>query len=107
MFQRKSLTVSTCLAVLLFCLSSSFYCPPVSAQTGESLAELKQRILDLTKQTRYTEALPLLEKIVVAEPNNSEMHFYLGFALIAQANNTRAAAQPRARPYACALAPRS
>jgi tetratricopeptide (TPR) repeat protein len=96
MFHPKSLRVSTCLAVLLFCLSTSFHCPPVKAQTGESIEELKQKVLDLTKQTRYTEALPLLEKIVVAEPDNAEMHFYLGFALIAQATNTKDPAQGKA-----------
>jgi tetratricopeptide (TPR) repeat protein len=96
MFCPKLLTVSTCLAVILFGLSSSFYCSPASAQTGESIKELKEKVLDLTKQTRYTEALPLLEKIVVAEPDNAEMRFYLGFALIAQANNTRDEVQRKA-----------
>jgi tetratricopeptide (TPR) repeat protein len=87
MFRPKSLTVSTCLAVLLICVSSSLYCPQVAAQTNESIAKLKQQALDLTKQTKYTEALPLLEKIVTAEPENAEMQFYLGFALVAQAAN--------------------
>lgn len=96
MFHPKVLKVSTCLAVILFCLSSSFYCSPASAQTSESIKELKQKVLDLTKQTRYTEALPLLEKIVVAEPDNAEMRFYLGFALVAQATNTRDEVQRKA-----------
>jgi len=95
MFHSKSLTVSTCLAVILFCLSSGFFCSPASAQTGENIAELKQKVLDLTKQTRYTEALPLLEKVVAAEPDNAEMHFLLAFALIAQANNTKDEATQR------------
>jgi tetratricopeptide (TPR) repeat protein len=94
--QRKSLTAINCLAVLLFCLSSSFYGAPISPQTGESIAELKERVLDLVKQTNYTDALPLLEKIVVAEPGNAEMHFYLGFALIAQASNTKDPTQRKA-----------
>jgi tetratricopeptide (TPR) repeat protein len=45
------------------------------------------------KQTKYTEALPLLEKIVVAEPDDADMQLYLGFALIGQANATKDAAQ--------------
>ena len=93
MFQPKSLRVATCLAIMLFWLSSSFYCSNVSAQTGESLAELKAKVFELTEQTKYLEALPLLEKLVVAEPNNAQNHFYLGFALIAHANNTRDADQ--------------
>ena len=95
MSQRKPRTGAAQVSILLFCLLSC-YCPPISAQTGESIAELKQKVFDLAKQTKYTEALPLLEKIIVAEPNNSEMHFYLGFALIAQANTTRDAAQRKA-----------
>ena len=96
MLQRKSLTIVTCFAVLLFCLSSGFYCHSASAQTSESVEELKQKVLELTKQTKYTEALPLLEKIVVAEPDNAEMRFYHGFALIAQANSTRDEVQRKA-----------
>ena len=93
MFQRQSLTVVTCLAIIVFCLGASFYCAKVSAQTGESIAEMKQKIRELTSQNKYTEALPLLEKLVVAEPNNAQTQFYLGFALIAKANNTNDAAQ--------------
>src|SRR6266498_513823 len=96
MFGPKSLTVSTCLAVLLICLSSSLYYSPVAAQTSESIAKLKQHAIDLTKQTKYTEALPLLEKIVTAEPENAEMQFYLGFALVAQAANTSDEVQRKA-----------
>ena len=87
MLQRQYLTAKACVAVLLFCVFS--YCSPVSAQTGDSITDLKAKVLDLTRQTKYTEALPLLEKIVVAEPNSAEMQFYLGFALVAQAMNTK------------------
>ena len=96
MFHRQSLRVATCLVILVFCLSSSFYCSLVSAQTGETIAEMKAKVLDLTSQTKYTEALPLLEKIVAAEPDNAQMHFYLGFALIGQANSTKDIAEARA-----------
>ena len=94
MLQRQYLTATTCVAVLLFCVFS--YCSPVSGQTGDSIADLKAKVLDLTRQTKYTEALPLLEKIVVAEPNNAEMQFYLGFALVAQAMNTKEEPQRKA-----------
>ncbi len=96
MFHRQYLSVATCLVVLLVCLSGSFYRPPVYAQTGETIEELKVKVRELTKQTKYTEALPLLEKIVAAEPNNAEMQLLLGFALIAQVNNTKDAAQGKA-----------
>jgi tetratricopeptide (TPR) repeat protein len=89
MFYLKSLRVARCLAVALFCLSSSFYCSTVTAQNGESVEKLKAKVFELTEQTKYLEALPLLEKLVVAEPDNAQMHFYLGFSLIAHANNTK------------------
>jgi len=84
MLHHKTLPVI--FVVLLLSLSS--FCFIGYAQTDSNLQELKQRVAELTKQTRYTEALPLLEKIVAAEPNNAEMNFYLGFALFAQSNVT-------------------
>lgn len=84
MLKRK--TSHSGFAVLF--LSLSIFCFSGQAQTDTNLKELKQKVVELTKQTRYTEALPLLEKIVAAEPNNAEMVFQLGFALVAQANTT-------------------
>ena len=96
MLQQKSLRIVACLAVLLFCLTGSFNCLTVSAQTGESIAEAKEKATELMRQTRYTEALPLLERVVIAEPNNAKMQFYLGSALIGQAINTKGAAERKA-----------
>lgn len=95
MSHKILLTLVTCCAVALLFLSSSTFCLPASAQSTEDIAAMKQTVSVLVKQTKYTEALPLLEKIVVAEPGNAYMHFYLGFALIAEGLNTKAAA-PRA-----------
>src|SRR5256885_14924692 len=89
MWQRSLRPLVARLAILFFCLSPVLYSAETQAQTTESTAELRQRILDLTAQTKYVAALPLLEKFVAAEPNDAEMRFQLGFALIAQANNTR------------------
>jgi tetratricopeptide (TPR) repeat protein len=75
-------------AVLLLCLFAISVHSAIYAQAGDSIPELKQKVIDLKSQQRYTEMLPLLEKIVRAEPDNAEMNFYLGFALIAEANNT-------------------
>jgi tetratricopeptide (TPR) repeat protein len=41
------------------------------------------------KQTKYTEALPILEKISTLQPNDGETQFFLGFALIGQAINIK------------------
>lgn len=73
--------------VVLF-LSLSSFCLSGYAQTDTTLEELKKKVTELARQTRYTEALPLLEKVVAAEPKNAEMVFQLGFALVAQANAT-------------------
>ncbi|HEU4387094.1 MAG TPA: tetratricopeptide repeat protein [Blastocatellia bacterium] len=77
--------------VLSLLLSSLCFCwtPALCAQTGESLQELRQKAEELTKQQKYTEALPVLEKLAQAEPDNARTLFLLGFALIAQANVTK------------------
>ena len=101
MSQRNALKV----AILLACWACLFSCyaPATShAQSGDNLAELKKKVRDLTEQTKYTEALPLLEKLAALEPGNAETHFYLGFALVGQANATvdvqdRKALRARAR----------
>lgn len=89
MFQRNFIKTAAHCALLVFCLATIG--PPLKsyAQTGESVPELQQKTAELMKQQKYTEALPLLEKLVIAEPKDPEAHFYLGFALIAQANNTK------------------
>ena len=61
---------------------------PTQAQT-EGTAELKQRAGELIKENKFTEALPLLEKLAAAEPNNGETQFYLAFALLGQSTNTK------------------
>jgi tetratricopeptide (TPR) repeat protein len=41
------------------------------------------------KASKFTEALPLLEKLATVEPDNAEIQFDLGSALIGQAANTK------------------
>lgn len=79
------------MALSIFCVTKALH-----AQTGESIVELKQKVEALIKQQKYTEALPVLERLVVAEPDNAQTHFYLGFALLAQANNTKDSATRQA-----------
>jgi tetratricopeptide (TPR) repeat protein len=54
------------------------------AKNEPTLAEMKQRVPDLIRQQRFGEALPLLEKLVAAEPDNPEWNASLGFAILAQ-----------------------
>lgn len=78
--------------VLLFALLLLTLSLPTYAQGGEDIEAMKQKAAELLKQTKYTEALPLLEKIAAVEPDDAQTQFYLGFALIGQANNTKDAA---------------
>ena len=63
--------------------------PATQAQTDQSVNDLKRQASALMKENKYTEALPILEKIATLEPNDGETQFYLGFALIGQAANTK------------------
>lgn len=72
-------TASSLIAVALFV-------SVLLAQTTDNPQELKRQITELMKQYEYVQALPLLEKIVVLEPSDAEMHMYLGFALLAKTN---------------------
>ena len=82
MSHRKLLV--TLLALL--CLSFAIVSP---TQAQEGTADLKRRASGLLKENNFTEALPLLEKIAAAEPNDGETQFYLAFALLGQAKNTK------------------
>jgi tetratricopeptide (TPR) repeat protein len=81
---------------LLLCLlpAAPLAAAAVQPQTGQSVGEMEQKVAELIQQQKYTEALPLLEKLAVAEPDKASIQFYLGFALIAQSKNT---AEPAAR----------
>src|SRR5215204_2638769 len=83
--------------VLIFTLILLVLSLPAYAQGGgEDLGAIKQKAAELLKQTKYTEALPLLEKIAAAEPDDAQTQFFLGFALIGQANNTKEPATRKA-----------
>lgn len=86
------------LLLAFFALSFSFVARPyeISAQTADNLQALRKQVSELLEQEKYVEALPILEKIIVADPTDAEGHFYLGFALLAQTNSLkdRAARKP-------------
>lgn len=86
MSHRKLLVALLALLVLSVANAS-----PTQAQS-QSTAELKQQAGELMNQNKFTEALPLLEKLAAAEPNNGETQFYLAFALLGQSKNTNDAA---------------
>ena len=83
MSHRKLLVALLTLIFLSVAIAS-----PTQAQT-EGTAELKRQANALLKENKYTEALPILEKIAAAEPNDGETQFFLAFGLIGQAKNTK------------------
>jgi len=80
-FQRVLVGLASAIFVALAVASTIF--------AQDNIDEMKAKAVDLIKQQRYTEALPILEKVVAVQPNDPDVQFHLGFALIAQANNTK------------------
>lgn len=59
----------------------------LAAQT-ENLTEMRAKVVALLQKDNVTDALPLLEKIAQADPEDADTQFYLGFALLAKAVNS-------------------
>jgi tetratricopeptide (TPR) repeat protein len=76
------------LCLTIFALSL-FAFPSAANAQNESLNETKAKAADLLKNNNIIEALPLLEKIAQAEPNDADTQFFLGFALIGKAINVK------------------
>lgn len=74
------LTVFT-LSILVF--------PASSAAQTENLTEMRAKVAALLQKDNVTDALPLLEKIAQADPEDAETQFYLGFALLAKSVNSK------------------
>jgi tetratricopeptide (TPR) repeat protein len=89
MSQRALLSTLIVLVLISFSITTQ-------AQTNENVIELRRQASELMKQTKYTEALPLLEKIATLQPDDGETQFFLGFALIGQATITKDAATRKA-----------
>ena len=95
MCHRNPPKVASLIALFVFFLVSAG-APSVNGQADESHEQLKQRALALIEQVKYTEALPMLEKIVAVEPKNARMQFFLGFALQGEAHQVKDDAARRA-----------
>lgn len=93
MFKRKFQVFVACPTLLSFGILTPGQASCGAAQTGKSLDAIKHEASGLMKQQTYTEALPLLEQIVAAEPDNAESQSYLGFASIPKPNVTTDEAQ--------------
>jgi tetratricopeptide (TPR) repeat protein len=82
------------LHLLVFAAVASFAVAPVAAQSGRdggSDATTTKpgndtaKVLELFKQKRFAEAVPYLERMVNAEPNDSDLRFLYGFSLFMKA----------------------
>lgn len=66
----------------------------VAAQTNQDeVNKLRIKAGALMEQQRYVDALPILEQIVIADPEDGTAHFYLGFAILAKSAQTADAAE--------------
>jgi len=83
-------------ALLVLVLSSALLSAGLHAQSSETAQDLKQRADALFKQNNYLDALPLLEKLVVATPDDPDVHFSIGFSLLAKAQVTKDASERKA-----------
>lgn len=70
-------------AFVLFAFLVSFAALSAQAQT-ENLESVKNKAAALIQQGNYVEALPLLERISISEPENADNMFFLGAALLAK-----------------------
>ena len=64
----------------------------VNAQRPDNISELHKKADALVEQGNYVAALPILQKLNVAEPKNPSVQFQLGFAYLSKAqlsNNVR------------------
>ena len=90
----------------IFCLAFSFALVAQekrpSAQEPAGIYEMeKGRALELLRASRFADALPVLEKLALAQPNDGETQFLLGFAKLANARTiTDQAARQRERAQA-------
>jgi tetratricopeptide (TPR) repeat protein len=82
-------------ATLLFSLLLVFPSLALRAQSQDKVGELRQKAAALIKETRYTEAVPILEKIVAAEPDDADGHFFLASALLGLVANSKDAAEKK------------
>ena len=101
--RRTSLVVPVVIVfvVVLFAPAAGLYAQGVTNYEAE-----KQRAVKLLENSKATEALPILERLTQSNPEDGQAMFYLGFAILAQAQtltDTNARKQSRIRVRAAML----
>ena len=56
------------------------------AQSDADLDKTRERAFKLIKEQKFVDALPLLERLSIERPDDAQVFFYLGFALMGKAN---------------------
>lgn len=85
MVQTDLVRIAARCALIVLCLAA-FGSPALThAQEGEDVPRQKRKVNELLQQQKYVEALPILQELAIAEPENADTQFFLGFALIAKA----------------------
>ncbi len=89
-------TLRTIVCVALFLAA----CVSLNAQTDEEIVQATAKAMALIEQQRFAEAIPHLEIVVKAMPDNPQIRFFYGWSLLAkskQVNNTEEAKQLSAK----------
>ncbi len=83
MFNHSLTAKRIFLNIFLAAIAALFFLAPVSAIAGTQDPAERQRALDLYESNNFAAALPLLEKLAIANPNDAVILSRLGFALYA------------------------
>ncbi len=79
-------SVSIVRTILIVFLIVSFGFTTLIAQNSFDADSARAKAYDLINKDRYLEAIPLLEQIILTDPEDAEASFYYGFTLIVKAS---------------------
>lgn len=92
------------LHLFVFAAITAFAAMPAAAQSGKDGGNAgtttpngddTEIVLELFKQKRFSEAVPYLEKMVKADPNDSDLRFLYGFSLFIKAASVKDKSETR------------
>jgi tetratricopeptide (TPR) repeat protein len=107
--ERRSRRTSFVAPVVIVCVVALLAGAPSAALFAQGVVNYeaeKQRALKLLENSKPTEALPILERLTESNPEDGQVMFYFGFAILAQAQtltDTNARKQSRIRARAAML----
>ena len=90
MFKTRYIAALLSAALLIFSFAGY-----ILAQTDDELSEAAVKASQLIDQNRFTEAIPYLDKLVKASPNDADMHLMYGITLLFGSKQTNGAAESK------------